>query len=92
MKKWKLKDFEREDRKEKFFWDRFCDLVKNRYDIIEMLYKFSIVQKQQPSVEVAGDVEPEIQYLLDLLESNRDEMRKLNEYQIVRRTTDETDR
>ncbi len=91
MKKWELKDFEREDGKEKFFLDRFCDLAKNRYDIIEMLYKFSMVQKQQPTVDVAADVEPEIQYLLDLLESNREEMRKLNEYQIERSKTDEID-
>ena len=91
MKKWKLEDFQREDGKEKFFWDRFCDLAKNRYDIIEMLYKFSMTQKQQPTLDIAADIEPEIQYLLDLLESNREEMKQLNQYTIERSNTDEID-
>ena len=78
MKKWSMKYFEKENSKERFFWDRFCDLNQNRYEIIETLYKFSMAQKFKETVDEAAELEPEIQYLLDLLELNRKEMLKLN--------------
>ena len=78
MKKWSMNYFETENSKERFFWDRFCDLNQNRYDIIETLYKFSREQKFKGTVDEAAELEPEIQYLLELLELNKKEMLKLN--------------
>jgi hypothetical protein len=78
MKKWSMNYFETENSKERFFWDRFCDLNQNRYDIIEILYKFSRAQKFKSTVDEAAELEPEIQYLLELLELNKKEMLKLN--------------
>ena len=78
MKKRSMNYFKTENGKERFFWDRFCDLNNNRYDIIETLYKFSMEQKSKSTIDEAAELEPEIQYLLELLELNKKEMLKLN--------------